>query len=242
MKKLKYLAALTVLVAQSTFAASWGYSADKAPEHWANLDESYHACAGVNQSPINIQSTVKANLTPLNFDYANTKAKSIINNGHTVEVRFNSGAYLNLDNHKFELKQAHFHTPSENLLNGKSYPAEMHLVHASEEGELAVIAVLFEQGKENQNLATFWSNLPKQQNQEIDLKQTIFAGNFLPKQYDYYRFNGSLTTPPCSEGVRWIVLKDIQTISKNQVEKFANLMGVPNNRPVQKQNARLVLE
>ena len=112
----------------------------------------------------------------------------------------------------------------------------------TKEGELAVVAIMFEQGAENDKLTALWKELPKQTGNTITLKRKYIATSFLPEKLDYYRFNGSLTTPPCTEGVRWIVLKDIQQVSAEQIKAFTNLMKHPNNRPVQAKNARLVLE
>lgn len=242
--KLKTLSLLTLLVSQTTFSGAeldWGYTDHHGPEHWASLNEKYATCSGKNQSPINIEKTVKADLAPLQFNYIG-KANSIINNTHTVQINFNKGNYLTLDGKQFELKQFHLHSPSENTIQGKSYPMEMHLVHASADGELAVVAVMFEEGEANQKLAQLWKELPQQAGSTTRLKHQEIASAFLPKNLDYYRFNGSLTTPPCTEGVRWVVLKDIQQASNQQIQAFSSLMGHANNRPVQAQNARLILE
>ena len=237
---------LTLLAMMATFAhadqaTDWGYEANNAPEKWASLSEKYHACSGLNQSPIDIKNTTSAKLEPLKFNYAAT-AKSIVNNGHTVQVDFNAGNTLTLDGQAFVLKQFHLHSPSENKINGVSYPMEMHLVHANAQGELAVVAVMYQKGQLNQSLAQIWSNLPKQAGQSFMFTGNLGAASFLPKKLDYYRFNGSLTTPPCTEGVRWIVLKDIQSASEAQFDVFNKLLSHPNNRPVQPVNARVVLE
>ncbi|WP_416240585.1 carbonic anhydrase [Acinetobacter sp. CFCC 10889] len=242
----KVLLGLVVSLGTSTTlyadqATDWGYEANNAPEKWASLSEKYHACSGLNQSPIDIKNTTSAKLEPLKFNYAAT-AKSIVNNGHTVQVDFNAGNTLTLDGQEFVLKQFHLHSPSENKINGVSYPMEMHLVHANAQGELAVVAVMYQKGQLNQSLAQIWSNLPKQAGQSFMFTGNLDAASFLPKKLDYYRFNGSLTTPPCTEGVRWIVLKDIQSASEAQFDEFNKLLAHPNNRPVQPVNARIVLE
>ena len=242
--KFETITLLTLLSCQSVLADTnldWSYTGHQAPEHWANISEKYHACSGVNQSPINIDQTVNANLAPLAFNYAST-TKNIINSHHTVFVHFYAGSFLTLDNKQFELKQFHVHTPSENTIQGKSYPAEMHLVHATPEGELAVVAVMFDHGDENKKLTELWKELPKKETEIIALKHQNQASTFLPKDLDYYRYSGSLTTPPCSEGVRWIVLKDIQPISAQQLKDLSQVIKHPNNRPVQAKNARLVME
>jgi len=243
--KRNMVACLVLFGFNSAFAAEgtvldWGYAAQSAAQ-WSKIKPEYHACEGLNQSPINIDQTIAAELPALKFHYS-SKAETIINNQRTVQINFHEGSALELDHQHFQLKQFHLHSPSENTIHGKSYAMEMHLVHANAQGELAVVAVMFEQGQENQKLKKLWQELPKQAGKSILLKHQDLAAAFLPERLDYYRFNGSLTTPPCSEGVRWIVLKDIQQASKQQIQAFSSLMEHPNNRPVQPTNARLVLE
>lgn len=238
MKKIFTL--LTVMgLSTAVFAdADWNYDQ---PEQWSTLNQKYSACNGLNQSPINIERTVKAELEPLKFSY-NTMIHTIENKGHTVQVDFAQGGELQLDGETFVLKQFHLHSPSENLIKGKSYPLEIHFVHANAQGELAVVAMMFEQGIENPMLKRMWNRLPKKQGEKVVLKNPQPVNEMLPKNLDYYRFNGSLTTPPCSEGVRWLILKEIQQASATQISEFSKLMGHPNNRPVQPLNGRVVLE
>ena len=134
------------------------------------------------------------------------------------------------------------HSPSENTIQGKRYPMELHLVHASDKGELAVVALMFEAGQQNAKLQHIWDVLPKKTGETRLLKSKNTAASFLPEHLDYYRFNGSLTTPPCSEGVRWLVIKEIQQASQAQIKAFADLMAEPNNRPIQPIGARVILE
>ena len=238
MKKIFTL--LTVMgLSTAVFAdADWNYNQ---PEQWSTLNQKYSACNGLNQSPINIERTVKAELEPLKFSY-NTMIHTIENKGHTVQVDFAQGGELQLDGETFVLKQFHLHSPSENLIKGKSYPLEIHFVHANTQGELAVVAMMFEQGTENPMLKRMWKRLPKKQGEKVVLKKSQPVNEMLPKNLDYYRFSGSLTTPPCSEGVRWLILKEIQQASATQISEFSKLMGHPNNRPVQSLNGRVVLE
>ncbi|KGT47604.1 carbonic anhydrase [Acinetobacter sp. HR7] len=218
--------------------ADWDY---EQTQQWGSLSQKYAACNGLNQSPINIDRSIKAELEPLTFSY-NTLIQSIQNNGHTVQVDFAQGGVLDLDGEQFELKQFHFHTPSENQIKGKSYPLEIHFVHANAQGELAVVAMMYEQGKENLLLKQMWKRLPKQKGEKVVLSKPQPVQSMLPENKEYYRFSGSLTTPPCSEGVRWLVLKEIQTASQQQIQQFADLMGHPNNRPIQPLNGRVVVE
>ncbi len=142
----------------------------------------------------------------------------------------------------FLLKQFHFHTPSENRIHGKSFPLEAHFVHIDKDGNIAVVAVMFEDGKENKSLAKIWDKMPIKEGKESKLNLKDIASELLPKNMAHYHFNGSLTTPPCTEGVRWIVLKNPVNVSKEQVTKFLNVMKHTNNRPIQPINARVIVE
>ncbi|OAL81249.1 carbonic anhydrase [Acinetobacter sp. SFB] len=240
------LLALLALVGFNSFAAEgtqfdWGYSKETAPEQWSKIKPEYQTCEGLNQAPINIDQTISAQLPALKLNYS-SKADTIINNQRTVQINFSEGSTLELEQKVFHLKQFHLHSPSEHTIKAKSFAMEMHFVHVTEQDELAVVAVMFEEGEENKKLKQLWKELPKKSGNTVQLKHQDLATAFLPVKLDYYRFNGSLTTPPCSEGVRWIVLKDIQQASKQQIQIFSSLMEHPNNRPVQPTNARLVLE
>ncbi|MCK5850211.1 MAG: carbonic anhydrase family protein, partial [Kiritimatiellae bacterium] len=202
--------------------AHWGYNGAGAPSNWGELKPEFHTCEdGVNQSPIDLKGFVDGKLTDIPFDYK-TGSTEILNNGHTIQVNIASGSTIEVDGIKFELKQFHFHTPSENNINGKSFPLEAHFVHASKDGELAVVALMFEEGDENKMLGKLWDKMPMKGGDKTKLKIADVT-TILPKDRDYYRFNGSLTTPPCTEGVRWIVLKKSTTLSKAQIEKFAKV-------------------
>ena len=242
LKSLSFALALTVTSSASeTKKAHWGYEGVGSPEKWSELKPEFHTCKdGVNQSPIDLKDFVDAKLPALTFNY-NSSSTEILNNGHSVQVNIASSSTVEIDGIKFELKQFHFHTPSENNINGKSFPLEAHFVHASKEGELAVVALMFEEGEENKMLSQLWAKMPTKSGDKIELKIADVT-TLLPKDRDYYRFNGSLTTPPCTEGVRWLVMKKSTTISKSQIEKFAKVMGHPNNRPMQDTNARIVVE
>jgi carbonic anhydrase len=245
----KSLSLVLILALTSSITASeaehgkahWGYAGEGLPAHWGELKPEFHTCKdGVNQSPINLTGFVDANLTEIPFDYK-TGSTEILNNGHSVQINIASGSTIEVDGIKFELKQFHFHTPSENNINGNSFPLEAHFVHASKDGELAVVALMFEEGDENKMLGQLWDKMPMKAGDKTKL-EIADVTTILPKERDYYRFNGSLTTPPCTEGVRWIVVKKPTTVSKAQVEKFAKVMGHPNNRPVQGTNARMIIE
>ena len=237
-----------VLLGSTTFAqehtakAHWGYTGHGSPEKWAELSPKNQMCGiGKNQSPINVTTSADADLEALTIDYKNPSS-SIINNGHTIQVNIQEGNTLTVDNIAFELKQFHFHTPSENNIDGKSFPLEVHFVHLDKDGNIAVLALMFEEGEANTNLAKIWEKMPLKAEETADAVLENIASALLPKEREYYRFNGSLTTPPCTEGVRWFVLKTPVSISKEQVAKFLELMKHPNNRPIQATNARVIIK
>ncbi len=223
-------------------AVHWGYTGHGSPDSWGEISPKYHTCSeGRNQSPVNVVSSLDADLEPIKVNYSKS-SKEVVNNGHTIQVNVESGDSVVVDGISFELKQFHFHTPSENNIDGKSFPLEAHFVHLDKDGNIAVLALMFEEGKENSELAKIWEKMPKEANSKSSLELKNIASSLLPESKDYYRFNGSLTTPPCTEGVRWLVLKTPVTISKEQVEKFLHTMHHPNNRPIQSTNARLIVK
>lgn len=244
MKKALFIVG-TLLLSSSAFSTHdgihWDYSGEAGPDHWAKLDPGYAACAGRNQSPINLTKLIEAELEPVVFSYE-SNGSEILNNGHTVQVNVSPGSGILVDGVRFELKQFHFHVPSENLLNGQSFPMEAHLVHTDQDGNIAVVAVLFSEGTANPALEKAWAQMPKKEGDKLALSSGVSPLGILPANRDYYRYNGSLTTPPCSEGVRWLVMKNPVSASKEQIEEFAHTMHHPNNRPVQAVNARPVLK
>ncbi len=220
----------------------WSYSGDVGPEHWGELAPRFSLCgSGKNQSPIDLGNFVEADLKPIKFMYeAGTTV--ILNNGHTVQIDYASGHSIAVDTHEFELKQFHFHTPSENTIHGEHFPLEAHLVHVDQDGNIAVVSVIFAEGLANTTLRKLWDKMPEQAGDENILPDKLNVSGILPAVRDYYRFNGSFTTPPCTEGVLWLVMKESVSASKSQNETLARIMHRPNNRPVQAINARLVLE
>ena len=221
--------------------AHWGYAGDEGPAHWAELSPDYAACAGRNQSPVNLTGFTEASLAPITFRYE-AGGTEVINNGHTVQVNYAPGSSIQVDGRTFKLLQFHFHAPSENRINGRAFPMEAHFVHADEDGNLAVVAVMFEEGAENPALAPAWSAMPAHAGGRHALVTAMDAAAILPRQRGYYRYNGSLTTPPCTEGVRWLVMKQPVTASRAQIAAFRQALHGPNNRPVQPLHARVILK
>ncbi|HKV75224.1 MAG TPA: carbonic anhydrase family protein [Gemmatimonadales bacterium] len=220
----------------------WSYSGHGGPAEWGGLDPSFAACSnGKVQSPINITGAKKADLPALTFDYTAVPLR-LIDNGHTVQVSYAGGSTLTVGKDVYTLKQFHFHHPSEEHVNGQGFDLVAHLVHADAAGHLAVVAVLFTRGAPNPLLDVIWNNLPKEKEKVTDVPGvTVNVTEFLPADRGYYTFAGSLTTPPCSEGVRWIVLKTRATLSDAQLATFAKLYP-GDARPIQPANAREILE
>lgn len=232
------------LVSASACASHWSYDGEGSPEHWGNLDDAWKTClSGKNQSPININSTLNAHLLPLETHYTDGPT-TLINNGHTIQAgeAKSTRDTIVLDGKTWTLQQFHFHAPSENTIHGKTYAMEMHLVHSNAEGELVVVAVMFDQGAKNEALEELWRKMPAQAGQSATLATALDLNRLLPDNKTYWRFSGSLTTPPCSEGVTWIVLKHPLTLSADQLEKFSHTLHHANNRPVQSLHGRIVVE
>ena len=220
----------------------WGYAGQDGPEHWSELSEKYATCAsGKQQSPIDIDQAVMGDAAHLAFDYQDAPLH-IVNNGHTVEVEIPAGNSLRVNDRRYELVQFHFHTPSEETFHGKHYPMVAHLVHKDAEGHLAVVAVEFERGHLNEALQPIWSHLPAKVGESQDYRNIkVHLNQLLPAQKMHYAYEGSLTTPPCTEGVSWFVMEKPVSISSQQLASFQRLY--PNNaRPVQALNGRVIHE
>ncbi|MGR3316886.1 MAG: carbonic anhydrase [Candidatus Anammoxibacter sp.] len=224
--------------------AHWGYEGNEGPNKWGSLADEYALCGkGNSQSPVDISMTgnVVVDTGGIKFHYEDTPL-AIVNNGHTVQVNYKSDSYINIGARKYKLLQFHFHSPSENMVEGKHYNMEVHFVHKNDDNQLAVVAVFLKEGKENPFIKTLWDNLPSEVNHEnVVEKISINAADLLPQDGSYYHFTGSLTTPPCSEHVNWNVLKTPVEVSKDQIKTFLTLIG-QNARPAQPLFARSVIE
>ena len=221
----------------------WSYSGKTGPSHWTELDAKNSACnTGRNQSPIDIRTREVGgeNLPALTFDYRPSPLH-IIDNGHSIQVNVDPGSSIRVGGKSYELVQFHFHHPSEERIDGKASEMVAHLVHRNSAGKLAVVAVLLNTGKANATVQSLWSHLPKQKEHQADFAGVrIDPAGLLPADHSYFTYTGSLTTPPCTEGVRWFVLKTPSTLSKSEIATFA--AHYPNDaRPPQSLNGREVL-
>ncbi|MCX7174900.1 MAG: carbonic anhydrase family protein [Proteobacteria bacterium] len=219
----------------------WGYEGLGAPANWAKLQKDYATCAtGKRQSPIDIRDGIRVDLEPIKFNYKTTLFR-IINNGHTVQVNVGAGSTMTVMGRKFELVQLHFHRPSEERVDGMAFDMVVHLVHKDLDNQLAVIAILLEQGKEQPLIQSIWNNLPLEVNQEVSPTVAIDLNRLLPETRTYWTYMGSLTTPPCTEDVMWIVFKQPVPVSEEQVAIFSRLYR-NNARPIQAPNNRMIKE
>jgi carbonic anhydrase len=232
----------TVAAGQEAHAPHWAYQGKEGPEEWGKVDPSYAACStGHAQSPIDIEDAKTADLPALTFNY-HAVPLNIIDNGHTVQINYAPGSTLTVGGKVYTLKQFHFHHPSEEEVGGKDLPLVAHLVHADADGHLAVVAVLFQLGSANPLIDTLWKNIPSAKGKAQDIPSvSIQVGDLLPNERGYFTYAGSLTTPPCSEGVTWYVLKNSATISPQQLAAFAKIYP-RDARPIQPTNGREILQ
>ena len=220
-------------------ARHWSYTGETGPTHWGSLSESFAPCAGgQNQSPIDLTGALIAPLPPLRFHYRPT-ALDIVNNGHTIQVDYQPGSYLSADGRDYNLLQFHFHSPSEHTVDGLPYDMVAHLVHSNASGELLVVAVLMEASGESPLVRTIWEHLPEEGLRSTPAGVSIIVMDFIPLMSSYFAYSGSLTTPPCTEGVRWIVLDTPVKVSVAQVERF-NIFFPRSTRPLQPLNNRVI--
>jgi len=212
--------------------AHWSYEGAGGPGEWGQLKPEFATCSsGKRQSPIDIRDGIRLQLDPVQFDYK-PSAFRVIDNGHTVQVNLAAGSSIEVMGRRYELLQFHFHRPSEERIDGRQFDMVAHLVHKDIDGRLAVVAVLLERGSALPIVQTVWNNLPLEKGEELAARATIDLNALLPSERSYFTYMGSLTTPPCSEGVLWMVLKQPVQVSPEQVGIFARLYPM-NARPIQ---------
>jgi len=215
----------------------WSYQGHGGPAEWGELDPAFATCQlGKLQSPIDIRGAKAADLPAIKFDYKPSPLR-VIDNGHTIQVNYAPGSSIDVGGTRYELVQFHFHKPSEEKIDGKAHAMVAHLVHKGADGKLAVVAVLLDAGGTNPTIDTIWKNLPQEKGKEATVNATIDAATLLPADHGYYTFQGSLTTPPCSEDVRWFVLKTPVKVAGSEITAFGKIYPM-NARPSQPLNGR----
>lgn len=225
--------------AEAGHAAHWAYGGETGPAAWGGLKPEFQLCStGKRQSPIDIRGGIAVDLEPIQFDYRGT-GFNVVDNGHTVQVNMGAGNSLQVGGRRYELVQFHFHRPAEERINGRQYDMSLHLVHKDPEGRLAVVGLLLERGAPQPVVQSVWNNLPLEQGLEQASAHVLDLNHLLPADRGYYTYMGSLTTPPCSEGVLWMVMRQPVTVSQSQIDIFARLYPM-NARPVQNAAGRLI--
>ena len=220
-------------------AAHWSYAGAGGPAEWGLMKPEFSACAnGTRQSPIDIRSGVKVDLEPIQIDYR-PSGFSVVDNGHTIQVNIEGGNSIEVQGRRYDLLQFHFHRPSEERIDGRQFDMVAHLVHKDPEGRLAVIAVLLDRGSAHPLVQTVWNNLPLEKGSEMRVRGGLDMNHLLPADRRYYTYMGSLTTPPCSEGVLWLVMQQPVPIATDQINVFARLYPM-NARPIQSAAGRLI--
>ena len=219
----------------------WSYEGDSGPANWSKINVDWAKCGnGSRQSPIDIRDGMKVELEQISFDY-HPSSFNVVDNGHTVQVGVSGGNYITVQNRMFELQQFHFHRPSEERINGKAFEMVVHLVHRDAEGRLAVLALLLERGAPQATIQTVWNNLPLEKFETMQPTILLDPAEMLPTRRDYYTYMGSMTEPPCSEGVLWLVMKQPVQASPAQMALFSRLYPL-NARPIQPGNGRIIKE
>ncbi|MEL4455661.1 carbonic anhydrase family protein [Lutimonas vermicola] len=222
----------------------WSYEGETSPEHWAELEKDSD-CSGQRQSPVNIidihtvedqnqESTIELFYSP------KTILNKVRNNGHSIQFLFDKGDSIAYNQTNFNLVQIHFHEPSEHTINGIRYPIEIHLVHQSQEKNYTVLSIFGFEGEQSQTMEDMESFLPLQKGQEKEIERAFDLSRLFPANKSYYAYEGSLTTPPCTENVQWVIFKEPIVVSLEEVLKLKDNMPLENYRNEQPLNDRLV--
>ncbi|WP_312519435.1 carbonic anhydrase family protein [Massilia sp.] len=234
-------AAAAVAAAKPKNGTHWTYEGEFGPENWSKINTAWASCnTGNRQSPIDLRDGLKVDLEQVTFDY-HPSSFNEIDNGHTIQVNVAGGNFLTVGGTTYELQQFHFHRPGEERINGKGTEMVVHLVHKSYDGKTAVLAVLLERGVANPMIQTVWNNLPLEKLTVVTPSIVLDVNEILPARRDYFTYMGSLTEPPCTENVLWIVMKQPMTASPQQMALFSRLYPF-NARPIQPSNGRMVKE
>jgi carbonic anhydrase len=222
--------------------AAWSYVGKTGPLNWGKLDPAYRACAqGHEQSPIDLRGAhLNKALAPLQFHYV-AGAVTVENTGNLIVVHVNPGGYLVADGVRYGLEKMEFHRPSETAVRGKLTDLDVELIHRSAEGKMAIVEVRFtmDRGDPNATMAGLWEHLPTTAGASEKVAGPVNPGGFLPGDRGYWTYTGSLSTPPCTEGVRWFVMQQELSASREQVRQFSGLFRM-SSRPLQDTHGRKI--
>ena len=219
----------------------WSYEGEGGPARWSKIDPANAKCdTGERQSPIDIRDGIHVDLEPIVFNYKPVRF-NVSDTGHTIQVNLSAGNSITLMGRRYDLTQFQFHKPSEEHINGRSFAMSVDLVHRDDEGKMAIVSILIEVGKSNPLIQTIWNDLPLEKNSTSQPISLIDINQLLPVSKLYYTYMGSLTTPPCTEGVLWMVLKEPIEVTQEQISIFGRLYSM-NARPIQSDSGRLIKE
>ncbi|MCZ8235506.1 MAG: carbonic anhydrase family protein [Inhella sp.] len=222
-------------------AVRWGYTGPGAPEHWAELDPAFRICGvGTRQSPIDLRDTFQVDLDPIRFDYAPV-GFSVQDNGHTLHVALEGSPSLTVRGERYRLTHLQFRRPSEERIRGKQFDMSVQLFHRNDAGRWAVLSVLLERGEPQPVVQQVWNHIPLEKGDIQKGLAPLDLTALLPTERPYFTYMGSLTTPPCTEGVLWLVMRQPVGISDQQLGIFEKLYPM-NARPIQAGSGRIVKE
>ncbi len=222
-------------------AAHWSYQGPAGPQTWGGLKPEFSLCSsGQRQSPIDIRGGLAVDLDPVKFSYTDSRF-GVIDNGHTVQANIAPGNSIEIGGKRYDLVQFHFHRPSEERIDGRQFEMSVHLVHKDDMGKLAVVGILVDKGLPQVAIQKVWNSLPLEKGEEAAARMPLNLDELLPADRRYFTYMGSLTTPPCSEDVRWVVMRQPVTMSPDQIELFARMYPM-NARPVQQASGRRILQ
>jgi carbonic anhydrase len=217
----------------------WSYEGAAGPDKWGQLKPEFSQCThGTRQSPIDIRDGISVQMDPVQFDYKSSSF-GVIDTGRTVQVNVAPGNAIEVMGRKYELVRFDFQRPSEERIDGRQFDMGVHLVHKDAQGRTAIVAVLLDRGAEQPVIQSVWNNLPLEQGEELTAKAGIDLTQLLPSDRRYFTYMGSMTTPPCKEGVLWMVMKSPVAISSEQLAVFSRLYKM-NARPIQSASGRLI--
>ena len=240
------LGIVSSLFAGVATAAEWSYADATGPDKWASLSPDYGLCgSGKNQSPIDIDSKkmIATQVSGIKFNYGMISPNSITNTGNLIQVEISGDTNIKTDDIEFALKRLEFHIPSEHTIDGEHFPMELQFIHESKDNQIAIVSRMVVPGRPDRTLRKLFENLPMQAGQSERLTANALRSIEVKKKFgNYFRYNGSTTTPPCTEGVRWYLMNPPMTFSKEQYEKLKAAVKQDNNRPIQKLNARVILK